>query len=248
MGTSASPRPHQVRPRPRDARASPNPPDVWHSRELHVGAGWSKVTSDSMDGTPSPAPSSVKESSREPAPASENSSSPASSRSPPMPTPSQTQGPIRPSQTPRPGPELDSRARSKSREVRPPGHAGKCSSPATAGAPPTQTSRGKELHLPRYPRLRDLPAWPATGTPAAGILSYLLSPPSLQLPLSRRHHCHRDGECSASYSSASWDARCRLNSELSEDQPMELHFLLVRLCGGRLRGEFSTNRGEKRRG
>lgn len=37
--------------------------------------------------------------------------------------------------------------------------------------------------------------------------------------------------------------------ELSEDQPMELHCLLVRLCGGRLRGESRANkRGEERRG
>lgn len=37
---------------------------------------------------------------------------------------------------------------------------------------------------------------------------------------------------------------------MSEDQPMELHFLLVRLCGRRQRGESSSanNRGEKRRG
>lgn len=36
---SASPRPHSVKHRPRDARAGPNPPDFWHSWELHVGAG-----------------------------------------------------------------------------------------------------------------------------------------------------------------------------------------------------------------
>lgn len=36
---------------------------------------------------------------------------------------------------------------------------------------------------------------------------------------------------------------------LSEDQPMELHCLLVRLCGGRLSGESRANeRGEERRG
>lgn len=173
-----------------------------------------------------------------------------SSRSPSTLTHSQSQGPIRPLPAPKAGAqEFGSHARSKSREVRPSGHTGKCSSPGTPGAPPTQTSRGKELQLPRGPRQRDSLARPATGMPVAGIPSYLPSPPSLRLPLSRRHHCHHGGVCSASYSSASWDARCRLNSELSEDQPMELHFLLVRLCGGRLRGDSSANnRGEKRRG
>lgn len=109
--------------------------------------------------------------------------------------------------------------------------------------------KGKDYNSHRAHGQKTSQARPATGIPAAGIPPYLLSPPSLQLPLSRHRHCHRGGECSASYSSASWDARCRLDSELSEDQPMELHFLLVGLCGGRVRGEASANnRGEKRRG
>lgn len=141
---------------------------------------------------------------------------PPSSQSPPTPTHSQAQEPICPSPCPAAGAqEFGSHARSKSREVRLPGHAGKRSPPATPGAPPTHTSRGIELQLPGCPRLSDSPTRPVSGMPAAGILSYLLSPPSLQLPLNRRHHCHRGGKCSASYSSASWDARCRLNSSLS---------------------------------
>lgn len=141
---------------------------------------------------------------------------PHSSQSPPTPTHSQTQEPICPSPCPAAGAqEFGSHARAKSREVRPPRHAGKRSPPATPSAPPTHTSRGIELQLPGCPRLSDSPTRPVSGMPATGILSYLLSPPSLQLPLSRRHHCHRGGQCFASYSSASWDARCRLNSSLA---------------------------------
>lgn len=144
--------------------------------------------------------------------------------------------------------EFEAHASSKSREVRSPGHAGSCCSLARPGATPMHSSRKKELRLPACPRRKDAPARPATGTPAAARPPHLPSSPSLQLPLSRRHHRRRGGQCSASYSSASWDARCRADSELSEDQPMELHFLLVRLCGGRLSGEASANRGEERRG
>ena len=101
--------------------------------------------------------------------------------------------------------------------------------------------------VPKHGRLASLAGNRDAG---GGDTPYLLSPPSLRLLLTRRRqHCHRGGECSASCSSASWDAWCRPESELSEDQPMELHFLLVRLCGGQLRGESSANNGvEKRRG
>lgn len=74
---------------------------------------------------------------------------PPSSQSPPTPTHSQAQEPICPSPCPAAGAqEFGSHARSKSREVRLPGHAGKRSPPATPGAPPTHTSRGIELQLP----------------------------------------------------------------------------------------------------
>ena len=63
MGASASLR-HRARPGSRDRTARPNPANVWHSRELHVGGGGSEATSDRTDTAPSSVPSSGRGSSR----------------------------------------------------------------------------------------------------------------------------------------------------------------------------------------
>lgn len=236
---------------PRDARAGPNAQDLWHSPGTPRWSRWVKGNHWQKEANPLSAPPSVRVSSEEQAAASEKSSSPAQQSVTPDPDP--LSGPRtysrRPSPPPRPVP--------KSSVRKPDPNRARYCPHGTPGIVVRQSSKEPGRHIcpeewnykSHGARGWDSQVRPATGMSAAGIPPYLLSPPSLQLPLCRCHHCHRGGECSASYSSASWDARCRLNSELSEDQPMELHFLLVRLCGGRLRGESSANnRGEKRRG
>lgn len=78
----ASASPSSLLPRPRDARAHPNPPDVWHSRELHAGARGGVCQTrggDSMSPNHGSAPLFAK---GELATAFKASSRPASSRSP----------------------------------------------------------------------------------------------------------------------------------------------------------------------
>lgn len=191
-------------PRSRDTKAGPNPPDVWHSRELHDGE--SQAAGNSGEPLALRPKSLVRQKvgqevelhGRSPSPDRSYSNSASSLRS----HFSQPRGPV----------PLDrSRVPALNARTRRPGHDGTCSSatPRTKQLRAADTKTG--LQIP--PRPRPEPPIRPAGQPAGtrrGDAPHLPWPPTL-LPRSRRHPRHRGGERSASCSSASWAARCRLH-------------------------------------
>lgn len=228
-------------PRPRDTKAGPNPPDVWHSRELHDGES---QAAGNRGEPPALRPKSlVRQKVGQEAELQEGqapialiltqppASGPPSTRpegrcpwtAPACQRKTRERGArgmmgtvVQPHHAlwsrGRPTPRPDYKSR------RAPGRSlpsGQPASPPALGSGTPLTCRGRRRCCPG-----------AAATPATAVGSVPL--------LVLRHR----GPPGAAYT---W--------ELSEDQPMELHCLLVRLCGGRLRGESRANkRGEERRG
>lgn len=228
-------------PRPRDTKAGPNPPDVWRSRELHDGE--SQAAGNRGEPPALRSKSLVRQKVGQEAELQERPAQIALILTQPP-----ASGPPSPSPEGR-CPWTAPACQRKKRERGARGMMGTVVQPHHA-----LCSRGRPTPRPDYKSRRAPGRSLPSGHPA--------SPPALGAgtPLTcrgRRRCCpgaaatpatavgsvpllvlrHR-GPPGAAYT---W--------ELSEDQPMELHCLLVRLCGGRLRGESRANkRGEERRG
>lgn len=138
-------------------------------------------------------------------------------------------------------------------QARRPGHDGKCSPAAPRARQPRASEAGARTTSPAAPQGRRLPAGQPASPPAPGAGTPLTC-------RGRRRCCPGAAAAAATPAAAVGSVPLLVlrhrgppgaayTWELSEDQPMELHCLLVRLCGGRLRGESRANkRGEERRG
>lgn len=240
----ASPRPHRAQPRPRDTKAGPNPPDVWHSRGLPcLESPRQRATAESR-GRSAPSPFRTgSESFKGRESAKSRSPFPKLCLRPSAPLLPRAQGRC---------PSTAPACQPRTAQARRPGHDGKCSPAAPRARQPRASEAGARTTSPAAPQGRRLPAGQPASPPAPGA--------GTPLTCRGRRRCCPGAAAAATPAAAVGSVPLLVlrhrgppgaayTWELSEDQPMELHCLLVRLCGGRLRGESRANkRGEERRG
>lgn len=154
---------------PRDPKARPNPADVWHSRQVHVGAGGQRrpVTA-RAHARPGPTPGRGRV---EQALALRTPPPSFSAKSPRSQPALGSKDPLPPPRPHHQSPRVRIARQLQIARGAAPGHAGSCSSLALPGRTLRHSSRKEELRLPACPRRKDAPARPATGTPAAGKIS-----------------------------------------------------------------------------
>lgn len=131
---------------PRDPRARPGPAGVWHSRQLHAGAG-GQSDRGRQGRAPSPAPPHEGRAGR-PRPLR---TLPHPVPRPPDPDPPAAPGPTAPPRPHRRSPSSERTPAPNPARCGGPGHAGSWSSPALPGARPTHISSQRRTTIPSMP-------------------------------------------------------------------------------------------------